>query len=233
MKNVVITGVSGGLGRCLAEEYLREGCNVFGYDIEERDIKTYLGADGKRFYFEYMDVGNDISVENSAEELGKKVSGVDILINCAGILPSDSAKVLEDFDVSGSLETFNVNALGPLRMTKAFLALLKKAEAGVIVNISSEAGSLQTHAGYIIRYDYCMSKAALNIQSVILQRYLEQEKIRVLTVHPGWMKTSMGGENAPILPRETAKGIKDLVNCHQYDYHNRVFMDYNNKIRPW
>lgn len=233
MKNVVITGVSGGLGRCLAKEYLLEGCNVFGFDIQEREIKEYLGEWGRRFTFGFLDVGNDNSVEEETRQLYRQVSCVDILINCAGILPENSKNVLEDFDVSASLETFNVNALGPLRMTKALLGLLRNAEDGVVLNISSEAGSLQSHAGYTIRYDYCMSKAALNIQSIILQRYLEKEKIRVLAVHPGWMKTDMGGMEAPLSPSEAAANIKNLVNYHQYDYHNRVFMDYNNKIRPW
>lgn len=231
MKNIVITGVSGGLGRCLAKEYLSEGCRVFGFDIDEDDICSYL--QNNRFSFGLMDIASDISVEDNAKKLFEKTDHIDIVINCAGILPKNSEKRLEDFEVSKALEVFDINALGPLRVTKQLLQLVKNAEAGVIVNISSEAGSMQAHADYVIRYDYCMSKAALNIQSIILQRYLETDKIRVLAVHPGWMRTRMGGQEAPLEPSDSAKQIKRLIACHQYDYHNRVLMDYNNKIRPW
>ena len=231
MKNIVITGVSGGLGRCLAEEYLGEGCQVFGFDINEDDICNYLQNDN--FSFGIMDITYDISVKDNAQKLFGKIGHIDILINCAGILPENSEKRLEDFEVSGALEVFNTNALGPLRVTKQLLKLVKNSEAGVIVNISSEAGSLQAHADYVIRYDYCMSKAALNMQSIILQRYLEEDEIRVLAVHPGWMQTRMGGQEAPLKPSDSAKQIKRLITHHQYDYHNRVLMDYNDKIRPW
>lgn len=232
MKNVVITGVSGGLGRCLAKEYLNHGDYVFGFDVEERDIISYLGAK-KNFSFKYLDVGKDESVDQGMNCIAQQVSNLNLLINCAGILPENSGKILEEFDINGSQDVFNINALGPLRMVKAALPLLRNSQGAVVLNISSEAGSLQTHAGYTFRYDYCMSKAALNIQSIILQRYLEKEKIKVLTIHPGWMRTAMGGEEAPLLPDKAAASIRELVNHHQYDYHNMVLMDYNEEIRPW
>lgn len=233
MKNVVITGISGGLGRCLAKEYLSQGDYVFGFDIEERGILSYLEEEKENLSFELLDVGKDESVEKGISSIAQKISRLDILVNCAGVLTENSGKVLEEFDINGSCDVFNINALGPLRMVKAVLPLLRKSEEAVILNISSEAGSLQTHAGYTYRYDYCMSKAALNMQSIILQRYLEKDNIRVLTVHPGWMRTSMGGEEAPLLPDEVAVNIRKLVNHHQYDYHNMVFMDYNDEVRPW
>lgn len=231
MKNIVIVGVTGGLGSCLAKEYLDEGCQVFGFDIDEGDNCSCL--QNERFSFGVMDIASDSSVSENAEKLCRKISHIDILIHCAGILPQNSERQLEDFEVSEALEVFNTNALGPLRVTKMLLRLVKASDAGVIVNISSEAGSMQAHADYIIRYDYCMSKAALNIQSIILQRYLEKDKIRVLAVHPGWMQTKMGGQEAPLKPSDSAKQIKRLITRHQYDYHNRVLMDYNDKIRPW
>lgn len=75
----------------------------------------------------------------------------------------------------------------------------------VIVNISSEAGSI----GECWRdreFDYCMSKAALNMQSVLLQKYLKSEGIKVLAIHPGWMRTDMGGAEADISPDTSAGG---------------------------
>ena len=80
--------------------------------------------------------------------------------------------MIENFDIDGSIALFDVNALGPLCVTKACLDLLRRGGEKLVINISSEAGSMTSHADYINRYDYCMSKAALNVQSVILQRYL-------------------------------------------------------------
>lgn len=233
MENVVITGAAGGLGRCLARRYVKKGCRVFGCDLAWRDAEKYVAAKNGNFEFDVVDVGDDASVASYLEKLSARIQKIQLLINCAGVLPDNSARVLEEFEIGKALEVYSVNALGPLRMVKAALPLLRRADGAVIVNISSEAGSLQAHADYTYRYDYCMSKAALNIQSIILQRYLKKENIRVLAIHPGWMKTAMGGEEAPVLPEESAEGICELVNLHRYDYHNMVFMDYNGKKRAW
>jgi NAD(P)-dependent dehydrogenase (short-subunit alcohol dehydrogenase family) len=78
-----------------------------------------------------------------------------------------------------------------------------------------------------------MSKAALNMQSVILQRYLRPEDIRVVLIHPGWMKTVMGGEDAPILPEISADGIFNLVDTCRSDFECGIYFDYDGCQRSW
>ena len=78
------------------------------------------------------------------------------------------------------------------------------------MGLDAQVSGSSTDADYIKRYDYCMSKAALNIQSVILQRYLKPDGIRVLLFNPGWMHTPMGGPEAPIDPADSARGIADV-----------------------
>lgn len=92
---------------------------------------------------------------------------------------------------------------------------------------------MATHENYINRYDYCMSKSALNIQSVILQRYLKPEGIKVLLIHPGWVRTAMGGPNAPLLPAEAAQGVAHVADLHMHDLEGGMYFDYDNSPRPW
>lgn len=234
MKTVLITGSSGGLGSSLVMEYIERGFFVFGCDIQKGHKLDLIASQyPKQFTFITMDAGNDDSVQSAAKTVAQQTKALDIIVNAVGILPPNSANKLEDFDITASLEVFNINALGPLRVAKAFVDLLKKGEDKVLVNISSEAGSMTTHNNYINRYDYCMSKAGVNMQSVILQRYFKPDGIKVLAVHPGWMKTGMGGEKAVVEPETSAKGIADLAEAHKHLLDNGIYFDYDGSSRAW
>jgi len=234
MKTVLITGSSGGLGSCLVTEYIKRGYFVFGCDIQKGDRLDLIASQyPTQLTFVLMNAGDDESVRNAAEIVAGQTAGLDLIVNAVGILPPNSAKKLEDFDITASLDVFNINALGPLRVVKEFVSLLKKGEDKVIVNISSEAGSMTTHNNYINRYDYCMSKAGVNMQSIILQRYYKPDGIKVLAVHPGWMKTGMGGEKAIIEPEISAKGIADLAEEHKHHLDHGIYFDYDGSSRAW
>ena len=238
MKTVLITGAAGGLGICLVREYLSRGYRVFGADIGKRPDtdKLLAEANGNYLFFE-TDVADTSSVQKLAERVSAQTGSLDILINAAGIIRPESEDILEKFDIDGSRKLFDVNALGPLRVVKSCISLLRRGKEKLLINISSEAGSMTTHADYINRYDYCMSKAALNIQSIILQRYVKQEGIRVLLFNPGWMHTQMGGPNAPINPADSARGIADLSAslCGKIEDipATGMFWNYDGTERPW
>ncbi len=234
MKDVLITGAAGGLGICLVREYLARGCRVFGADIVRHpDTDRLLREAGKQYLFYETDVADTASVEQTVLRIREKTDALDILINAAGIIHPESEAVLEDFDIDGSRKLFDVNALGPLRITKACIGLLRRGGDKLIVNISSEAGSMTSHADYINRYDYCMSKAALNIQSVILQRYVKPEGIRVLIFNPGWMHTPMGGPEAPVDPADSARGIANMAEDLRHRPDSYMYWNYNGTERPW
>ena len=239
MKTVLITGSAGGLGICLVREYISRGYRVFGADIGKRpDTDKLLTETGCNYRFFETDVADSVSVQHLADKVAVETESLDIIINAAGILRSESENVLEDFDIDGSRKLFDVNALGPLRVVKACIGLLRRGEEKLLVNISSEAGSMTTHADYVNRYDYCMSKAALNIQSIILQRYVKPEGIRVLLFNPGWMHTPMGGPKAPINPADSARGIADLAkSLRAKPYSEKIasgmFWNYDGTERPW
>ena len=234
MKNILITGAAGGLGIALVNEYLARGFRVFAADVVPETEALARLPEGKDMLF-YLpaDVTDTASVDRLAAFVSSRTDALDILINAAGIIRPESEDLLENFDIDGSLRVFDVNALGPLRIVKAMIGLLRAGEDKVLVNISSEAGSLTSHADYIMRYDYCMSKAALNIQSVILQRYLKPEGIRVLLIHPGWMHTPMGGPMAPVDPADAARGTAELAEELRGSLDRYMYWNYNKTERPW
>lgn len=227
--------MTGGLGSCLAEQYLNKGYRVFGFDVNIMTDKIkQLHTEFPNKCFVYTaDVRNMDEIKKVAGIIASYTTSIDILFNNAAILPDNSANVLEAFDIEASLDVFSVNSLGPLRVIKEFLPFLQEGEDKLIVNISSEAGSMTTQCSYITRYDYCMSKAALNIQSIILSRYLDGKGIRVLVVHPGWMRTGMGGPEAPVLPETSAQGIQALISEYPHFGEHAMFFDYDGSPRGW
>ncbi len=229
-RQALITGAAGGLGRHLVDVFHKAGYHVFACDLVLPGSPAPVVPGGD---FVPLDVRSPESVAAVADRVAAEAGTLDVLVNAAAILPANSARILEEFDIEDSLRVFDVNALGALRMTKALLPLLEKGEEKMIVNLSSEAGSMTTHANYTIRYDYCMSKAALNIQTIILQRYLKPRGIKLLAVHPGWMKTAMGGERAPVEPADSAAGILKLAQKYRGRTEDLIYVDYDGTPRAW
>jgi NAD(P)-dependent dehydrogenase (short-subunit alcohol dehydrogenase family) len=116
-------------------------------------------------------------------------------------------------------------------MTQQFLPLLQKGQRKLIVNISSEAGSI-ADCQRQREYAYCMSKAALNMQSKILQNYLGSKGFKVLAVHPGWMQTDMGGSDADIHPDVAAEGIFELA-ARDWSSNDEIYLDYRGNSMRW
>lgn len=154
------------------------------------------------------------------------------MINNAGIHLENSRLPLEEADLAAMRTMFNLNAMGPLQMTRAFLGLLRHGELKRIVNISSEAGSITDCTWRISEFGYCMSKAALNMQTKLLHNYLSPEGFKLLAIHPGWMRTEMGGASADIDAAESASGIASLV-MKDWTENDGLYFDYLGKPLPW
>lgn len=232
MKTIFVAGASRGLGFFIVKKYLEDGHRVFAgvrnkkypliKNLEEQYPNTLTIVE--------IDVSNSESVNHAANMLSQLTDHIDILINNAGVHSDSSFEVLENTNLDDSLYVYNVNAIGPIRTAKAFLPLLRK-NGGKIINISSESGSI----GDCLRYkefDYCMSKAALNMGTKLLANYLNKENIMVLAIQPGWMRTDMGGSNAELDPYDTACKLVDLFDCYN-DMSAPIFIDNKGQALPW
>ena len=231
MTTVVVTGAARGLGFCLAEAYLKQGATVFGLDLLDQTAelaRTY----GDRFHAIRCDITDEGQVRRAPQEVATAAGGaVDLLINDAAIYLEKPFTDANEFDAEMARRTFDVNAVGPLLLVKHFLPLVLTGSGKKIVYISSEAGSI-SHNWRSREYAYCMSKAAVNMQSVILQRRVKDEGVKVLAVQPGWMRTVMGGADADLDPSESAAGIVDVI-ARNSDIDGPAYLDYTGKAWEW
>ena len=182
MKTILVTGASRGIGLELCRQLRQAGHRVIAVCRTAPDELRSLGCriiDG-------VEVTDDATVARLAAEVGG--DRIDVLVNNAGILARDS---LDDLDFDGMRRQFEVNALGPLRVTRALLPNLGAGSKVVI--ITSRMGSIADNGsgGY---YGYRMSKAAVNIAGVSLARDLRERGIAVLLLHPGMVATGMTGQ---------------------------------------
>ncbi len=206
----LITGANRGLGLQLTREALKRGYHVFA-TVRKDQGESLLELKNK--YSDMLsiltvDVQKEEEVQAVAKHLEDSGQHLDVMINNAAVL-NEREKSIEELDMEQSLIALDINVLGPMRIVKHFLPLLNKGPSASIFHISSEAASF-TNA-YAGDYPYGISKAALNMFSEKLKKYLEGDGVQVLAIHPGWMKTDMGGENAPYDPKETAVMIIDLA----------------------
>ena len=152
-----------------------------------------------------LDVADPASIKKAAAEVASRYGHLDVLINNAGI-NYDTWETAEHADIDGTvMETITTNLLGPWRLCQAFLPLLRKSEAGRIVNVSSESGSLANMGAGPPAYQ--VTKAALNALTRTLAGELRSAHILVNAVCPGWVATAMGGAGAPRSVQEGAAGI--------------------------
>ena len=231
---VLITGASRGLGLCLAVRYLEVGGTVFAC---ARDSASKPLAELKEKYGGFlipvkMDVTSTEAVNQAAEIVARCTDKLDLIVNNAGIHSDTSFNAIESTDLDDCVTVYDVNAVGPLRVVKSFLPLIAKSEKGLIVNISSESGSIST-AVRTKEFDYCMSKAALNMGTKLLHNYLKDKGVNIVTVHPGWMRTDMGGPNADLDPYENAVQLVELFNKIRDDTDGPVFIDNKGREYPW
>jgi NAD(P)-dependent dehydrogenase (short-subunit alcohol dehydrogenase family) len=233
-KKILISGASRGLGFALAEKYLQAGWIVYAgvRDVQAAPMLTLKKKFPEALFLLLLDVSDTAQVRRAAQQLQAATDTLDVIINNAAIQLKSSPAILENIDIDETLETYNINTLGALRVTQAFLPFLRKGESRMLVNISSEAGSIG-QCGRMTEMDYCMSKAALNMQSVIAQNYLKQDQIKVLAIHPGWMRTDMGGPDALLSAEEGAADVFRLIEMYKGNLDAPIFLDYSGQVLKW
>ncbi len=233
IETVFISGAGRGLGFSLAQRFLREGTRVFaGRHLAEGNLSSLAKSFPETVVCIPLDVAQMDSVRRAACRVAELTPSLDVLINNAGVM-LETRTPLPELDLArlALLETLEVNTFGPLRMVQQFLPLLEKGDRRLILNVSSEAGSIGA-CWRESEFAYSMSKAALNMQSKILQNYLGPRGFKVLAVHPGWMRTDMGGAAADIHPDEAAEGIFNLA-VRDWKPDDEIFLDYRGQLLHW
>lgn len=209
MSVVLITGANKGVGLELTRIYANAGDTVLACcrnPEAANDLKT-LGSE-QDVKVLGVQVSEDASVKAMAEEVGQ--GPVDLLINNAGMLgPAYDKQTVFNMDFDGWAETFNVNAIAPVRVMNALMPNLKAASGAKVVSITSQMGAISLDM--TVAYAYCTSKAALNKYMKMAALELAKENILVSVIHPGWVRTDMGGPNADLTPLESATGIANVI----------------------
>jgi NAD(P)-dependent dehydrogenase (short-subunit alcohol dehydrogenase family) len=228
--SVLITGANRGLGASLTSRFASEGWLVFAGQRALASSRTPARDVSGRVTLLGLDVLDEASVAVAVKKVSERTRGLDVLINNAAVNPEPDGKALGELDFDAIRFAYDVNALGPLRVTQAFVSLLERGERRLVVNVSSEAGSLQ-RSWRDKGFGYCMSKAALNMQTTMLNLALKPKGIDVLSLHPGWVRTDMGGANAALDPAESAEGIYRVVS--RADADTPRFLQHDGQPFPW
>ena len=223
MKTVLVTGAYRGLGYEVARQLSESGWSVI---ITARRKDQGIAAAAKLKNASFLEL--DITDAPSVARVAKKISQLDVLINNAGIVAEGDQDIITvGPELIGS--TIATNALGALRVSQALMPQLIKSAAGRIVNVSSGAGQLSDMGTWAPAYS--ASKTTLNAITCLLAAALKEKRIAVNSVCPGWVRTEMGGPNAPRSVEEGAAGITWLAADAPQDKTGLFWRD--KKVIPW
>ena len=205
MPTVLVTGTNRGLGFEFVKSFAADGWRVHACARNVEKAKDVRALDGDVVCHK-LDVTNGLKVASLARELADEP--IDILINNAGVYGPRTGFGETDYEEWAAV--LQVNTLAPLRMVERFAGLVEKSERKLVVNVSSVMGSIAQNTsggGYIYR----SSKTALNMVTKSLANDLAGRGLTVVCVHPGWVQTDMGGEQATITPAESVAGLRQVM----------------------
>ena len=220
MNTVLVTGANRGIGLEYCRQFKERGDSVIAVcrspspELEKLDIE----------FIADVDVSNEMSVHDLSEQLeGKRI---DIAVNNAGIMQNET---IDNLDMNSIREQFEVNALGPLIVTRALLPHM--ANPSKLALMTSRMGSIadNTSGG---KYGYRMSKAALNIAGVSLAHDLKDKGIAVAILHPGYVKTDMTNNTGNITTEESVKGLIQRIDGLTLE-NSGTFWHSDGQVLPW
>lgn len=229
MPNILITGANRGIGLELVRQYAGDSDTVFAFCRTPRTADTLntLAKESRgRVTVHAMDVGDEHSIRAAAEAMGD--GSIDVLINNAGIR-GGKTQSLDDIDTADWLEAFKVMAIGPFRVVQAFLGNLKKAVDPKVMTVTSQLGASTWSMGG--SYAYASAKAAVNRVMITMALDLKG-RVTVALVHPGWVRTDMGGSNADLSVEESAAGIRKVI-AALTPADSGKFYKWNGDIHSW
>jgi NAD(P)-dependent dehydrogenase (short-subunit alcohol dehydrogenase family) len=231
MPSVLITGANRGLGLEFCRQYGEQGWRVFACcrQPETAAALQALAAQWGHLTIHTLDVADFQAIDQLAQQLGSET--IDVLLSNAGVYGDKSGYSFGTLDYQAWLETLRINTLAPVKLAEAFLPQLLNSERRLLVPISSLMASMSDNGsgGSIL---YRSSKAALNAAMKSLALDLHAQNIAVLILHPGWVKTDMGGDNAPTSPEESIAGMRRVIEEFTLEK-SGSFLNFKGEQQPW
>jgi NAD(P)-dependent dehydrogenase (short-subunit alcohol dehydrogenase family) len=231
MPTVLITGSNRGLGLEWCRQYAEAGWRVFAtcrFPAQAEELQR-LESKNSALTRHRLDVTDPDQINALAGELAD--NPIDLLINNAGIYFEKYVRPDQATDYEAWAHTFRVNSMGALRVSRAFLDHLRRSQKRLIVAITSHMGSI-AEIESPGSYYYRSSKAALNAAMKGFSLELRPLQIGVLLLHPGWVRTRMGGPDGPLLPQKSVESMRTLVDAFTLADSGRFFR-YDGSEIPW
>lgn len=225
---VLITGANRGLGMEFTQQYAADGWNVLAccrHPQSALDLQA-LAKVNANITIQPLDVADFAQIDALALQL--KDESIDVLINNAGVYPASS---FGDTNYEAWAEGFKVNSMAPLKMAEAFVQHITRGQLKKIATLSSKMGSLDDNTSGE-SYSYRSSKTAVNMVMKSLSIDLKPYGISVVTLHPGWVQTDMGGSNALISVHTSVSGLRKVIESLSLESTGK-FIAYDGKAIPW
>ena len=227
---VVITGASRGLGLEFTRRYLEAGDQIFALARAPERSHALIGMAGDRLVCVECDVGDEASIQTAFTAVAASTDGIDLLLNNAATYGAHDDR-LQTLQSEEMVRVFEVNTLGPILVTREFLPLLRKGKNPKVVHLTSLMGSIDDNRGGG-KYSYRVSKVGLNMASRNMALELAGDRIISVVIHPGWVRTDMGGLGAPLSIEEAVGAmVKTIAGLSQK--HSGQFVDRHGKPAPW
>lgn len=231
MPTVLITGSNRGLGLEWCRQYVEAGWRVLAtcrFPAEAKALQQ-LRNENNALTLHRLDVTNHDQIHRLAQELADHP--IDLLINNAGVYFEKYVRPDQTTDYEAWSHTFSVNSIGAMRVSRAFLDHLRRSQKRLIVAITSHMGSIAEieNPG---SYFYRSSKAALNAAMKGFSLELKPLQIGVLLLHPGWVRTQMGGPDGLLSPQESVENMRNRVDTFTLADSGR-FLRYDGHEIPW
>lgn len=229
METILITGANRGLGLEFVRQYASTGVTLLACCRDPKEAKDLEAL--QKQYTNIQIFPLDVSKPESIQSLASQIKEpIDILINNAGMLEKEEG--LGNLSTDVFLQTFLVNSVAPIKIAEAFTQHIAKSNRKLIVCISSSMGSIgeNTSGGY---YSYRASKAALNMVMKSAAIDLSSKGIKVLLLHPGWVKTRMGGMEATTEPVDSIQGMRKVIENYDPAPGEVIFYRFDGKTVAW
>lgn len=242
MPNVLITGANRGIGFEFARQYAADGWHVVATcrNPDRADELQKLARQNPSLKIEKLDVTDCSAIEALAKKL--EALAIDVLINNAGIISggaytgfndgdNDPRQIFGNIDSAEWLKVLQTNSVAPVMISQAFLPHIKRGKEKKLAMISSRCGSLSDNDfPEFVAYD--TSKAALNMAMRNISSTLRPDGIAVLSLHPGWVQTDMGGDKANIAAQACVSGMRQVIANLTLDQ-SGSFLRYNGDVVSW